>query len=95
MFLRSSKNVSTEKIKPIETGSGCQACSSPQTSANQARGARDSKALPTSARRALICFESSAKSKLAQSYPCGALLLTGCGGDVKLTSKFHSDVPPC
>lgn len=27
MFLRSSKNVSTEKIKPIETGSGCQACS--------------------------------------------------------------------
>jgi hypothetical protein len=33
--------------------------------------------------------------ELAHSSPCGALLLTGCGGDVKLASKLPIVRAPC
>jgi hypothetical protein len=31
---------------------------------------------------------------LALTYRCGALLLTGCGADVKLPSNLQSGMPP-
>ena len=39
-------------------------------------------------------LECDIESKLAQPYPCGALLLTGCGADVKLPSNLQSGMPP-